>query len=116
MKTKTILAFAVCMLAAMACVEARPPQDPRDVTVVTTIVDPTMPPEELAAVPVCVRACKRLAKLECPEGARPDGGDGCYPLCERLEKGRNFSMNPGCVAGAEDVPAVRMCGVRCRGR
>ena len=74
---------------------------------------PTPPPPAPAPSTTCESACARLRALGCPESASTAHGAPCEAVCAVADDA--MVIDPGCVASAQDVAAMRRCGVRCAG-
>jgi hypothetical protein len=59
----------------------------------------------------CANACRVLDANKCREGETTPDGVTCLDLCKRLAP--LGLIRSGCIALAQDVPDLHMCGVRC---
>lgn len=72
------------------------------------------PTEADAAWPLCVRACRQLREMECPEALRIPGGKSCYRICADSQAEPGLALDAACVSLAKTWDGVRACGVRCK--
>lgn len=110
----SVAAFACASL--LACPKSGPPPEPPIADVVDASYDDAGDDPEIDAArfPACVKACRRLKSLGCPEANTLDGGLSCYQLCAKSESSGKFTLHPECVANAASKDTLRtQCNVRC---
>jgi hypothetical protein len=84
----------VYLLGVTACPQPLPP------------VPPGPGPADAAPSTIAEATCTNLARLQCPEGLRPD----CAAVVQKAIDTRITDLKLGCLAEAQTVDAVRACG------
>lgn len=98
-------AYAIVLGCTSSCTPAPEPKPP------TPVADAGAPLEPDAALPpetgtTCERACARLQRLDCPEGAPLPGGEPCTVWLCRAAAEQIVDLQLDCVATMTDCREV----------
>jgi hypothetical protein len=57
----------------------------------------------------CAQACENMERLGCEEAQPDEEGATCVQVCEAVEEGGEFSLNPECRAEKTSCEAMTEC-------